>query len=56
VQAGGILPDNFRSLARAVDLIALCESLTHDDLPETVVTELLELVRATVEQRDTILT
>ncbi len=56
LHAGGILPRNWRSLARLLDLIALCESLTHDDLPETVVTELLELIRATVEERDAILT
>src|SRR5208283_566792 len=30
------------------DMTALCESLTHDQLPHTVVAELLELVRATV--------
>ena len=35
-----------------VDLIALCESLTHDAIPDEVVAELLELVRATVESRD----
>jgi fructokinase len=55
LHAGGMLPQDWRSLARVVDLTALCESLTHDDLPETVVTELLELIRATVEGRDAIL-
>ena len=54
-QAGGLLPHGWRGLARVVDVIALCESLTHDDLPEAVVTELLELIRATVEGRDAIL-
>ncbi len=52
LHGGGKLPRNWRQLARVVDLTALCESLTHDDLPETVVLELLELVRATVENRD----
>jgi hypothetical protein len=33
-------------------LTALCESLTHDVLPDAVVPELLELVRATIEDRD----
>jgi aminoglycoside phosphotransferase (APT) family kinase protein len=54
LRAGGKLPQNWRQLARLVDLTALCESLTHDELPETVVNELVELVRATVENRDPI--
>jgi fructokinase len=52
LQAGGRLPDGWRRLARVVDLIALCESLTHDELPQDVAAELVELVRATVENRD----
>ncbi len=55
LHGGGMLPRDWRSLARVVDLTALCESLTHDDLPETVVTELVELIRATIEGRDAIL-
>ncbi len=47
--AGGHLPDDWRQLAKIVDLAALCESLTHDQLPESVVAELVELVRATIE-------
>ena len=31
---------------------ALVESLTHDDLPAPIIAELMELVRATVEERD----
>ena len=50
--AGGTLPRDWRRLARLLDLTALCESLTHDQLPDTVVAELVELVRATVEDRD----
>jgi aminoglycoside phosphotransferase (APT) family kinase protein len=49
-RAGGTLPDGWRRLARCVDLVALCESLTHDDLPDAVTSELVELVRATVEE------
>jgi hypothetical protein len=53
LQAGGKLPGfpkaDWRRLARVVDLVALCESLTHEQLPGTVVEELVELVRATVE-------
>jgi aminoglycoside phosphotransferase (APT) family kinase protein len=51
-RAGGTLPDGWRRLARLIDLTALCESLTHDNLPDAVVAELVELVRATVEDRD----
>jgi hypothetical protein len=46
------LPQNWRQLARLLDLTALCESLTHDDLPDEVTGELVELVGATVENRD----
>jgi len=52
VRAGGRLPHDWRRLARWVDLAALCESLTHDQLPDAVVPELVELVRATIGDRD----
>lgn len=52
LQAGGMLSDGWRRLSRVIDLAALCESLTHDALPDDVVSELLELVRATVDDRD----
>jgi aminoglycoside phosphotransferase (APT) family kinase protein len=52
LQAGGTLPADWRRIARIVDLTALCEILTRDDLPDTVVPEIVELVRATVEDRD----
>ena len=52
LRVGGRLPPDWRRLARLVDLTALCESLTHDQLPESVVTELVELVHATIENRD----
>jgi aminoglycoside phosphotransferase (APT) family kinase protein len=52
LHAGGVLPHDWRRLARLVDLTALCESLTHEQLPDPVVAELVELVRATVENRD----
>lgn len=52
LHAGGRLPDEWRRLARVLDLVALCESLTHDELPHNVVAELVDLVRATVENRD----
>ncbi len=52
LQAGGRLPDDWRPLARIIDLIALCEGLTHDALPSPLIVELIELVSATVEDRD----
>lgn len=55
LQAGGILPPEWRLIARLVDLTALCESLTHDELPDDVTAELVELVRATIENRDAVL-
>jgi hypothetical protein len=30
----------------------LCDSLTHDKLPDSLIDELIELIRATVEDRD----
>lgn len=52
VRAGGRLPEDWRRLARWVDLVALCESLTHGELPDAVIQELVELVRATIEDCD----
>ncbi len=51
---GGSFPEDWRRKARLVDLTALCESLTHDQLPESVTAELPELIRATTENRDPI--
>jgi len=50
--AGGSLPDSWRELSRVVDLAALCESLTHNGLPDAVMAEVVELIRATVEHRE----
>lgn len=52
VHAGGTLPDHWRQLSRLIDLSALCEALTRDELPTAIEAELVELVRATVENRD----
>ena len=49
VQAGGVLPPDWRGLARVIDLTAVCESLTHSHLSETVVAELIEILRCVVE-------
>lgn len=50
--AGGELPEDWRRLARIVDLVALSESLSREQLPDQVTAELVELVRATIEDRD----
>jgi len=52
LHAGGRLPHGWRRVARLIDLVALCEGLMHDGLPDAVVPELVELVRATIEDRD----
>jgi aminoglycoside phosphotransferase (APT) family kinase protein len=51
-RAGGSLPEDWRRLARLVDLVALCDMLTRDSLPDDVTFELAELVRATLGHRD----
>ena len=52
---GGKLPDNWREIVRVIDLTGLIECLTHEELPADVEAELLELARATIEQRDDLL-
>jgi aminoglycoside phosphotransferase (APT) family kinase protein len=52
IAAGMNLPGDWRGLARAVDLCSLCEILTRETLPEDVVKEIVELLRATLEDRD----
>lgn len=50
--AGGALPRDWRQLSRVLDLAAICESLTRDQLPDTAIAELIELIRAIIENRD----
>jgi len=50
--AGGLLPENWNRIRRVVDVVALTEKLTRNLLPENVLIELLELLEATVEDRD----
>jgi len=50
--AGGSLPGDWRRRARLTDLLALCEGLTREQLPQDVAAELVELMLATVEDRD----
>jgi hypothetical protein len=48
-----MLPDDWRQRARLADLPALCELLTRVDVPESVVSELLGLIAATVYSEGT---
>lgn len=50
--AGGRLPEDWRRLARIVNLAGICASLSRDQLPAQFIPELVELVRATIEDRD----
>jgi aminoglycoside phosphotransferase (APT) family kinase protein len=50
-RAGGRLPADWLPLSRVLDLTALCEMLSRPMLPDAVVPEIVELVRATVEDR-----
>ena len=50
LEGGGRLPPEWRRLARLVDLVALCEMLTRDGLPDAAAAELVELIRATVDE------
>ena len=49
VEHGGCLPEGWRDIVRVIDLTALVECLTHDDMPAEVESELIELILATVE-------
>ena len=52
LEHGGQLPDNWREIAKVIDLSGLVECLTHDELPIDVEIELLELINATLDHRD----
>jgi len=49
---GTALPDNWRTIARAADLSALCELLARPATPNAVVAELRDLVAATVDSHE----
>ena len=49
VDHGGALPDDWWPLSRVVDLVALCELLARERLPDDVAGEVVGLVRSTVE-------
>lgn len=49
LEGGGRLPPEWRRLARLVDLVALCEVLTHDGLSDATAAEVVGMIRATVD-------
>jgi len=49
VEAGGVLPSDWRRISRVVDLTGLVHCLTHDQLPHDVACEILELIKATLQ-------
>ena len=51
VEHGGQLPDNWKSIAKLIDLTGLVECLTHDELPSDVEAELFALIDATLAMR-----
>ena len=50
VEHGGHLPENWWEIVRVIDLTALVECLTHDDLPIEVEAELHGLINATLDE------
>lgn len=52
VEHGGKLPRDWRHVVRVIDLTALCEMLTRDEKLDHIVIELLDLIQATLADRD----
>ena len=48
VEHGGELPDNWRQVVRVIDVTALVECLSHDYLPDDVVSEIIQLIKQTL--------
>jgi fructokinase len=48
-QGGGTLPDDWRRLARVLDLTKLCETLKDPETPEAILTEVADLVLESIE-------
>lgn len=47
--AGGRLPDDWRRVARTLDLTALCEMISRPGLPDAVVAEIVALIAQSIE-------
>jgi aminoglycoside phosphotransferase (APT) family kinase protein len=52
VENGGRLPEEWKLLARVIDLMSLCEILTRRLLPAVVIDDVVKLIEATIECRD----
>lgn len=49
VECGGFLPTDWRRISQVLDLTGLVHSLTHEQLPDDVAREILQLIRSTLE-------
>jgi aminoglycoside phosphotransferase (APT) family kinase protein len=49
VESGGVLPDDWQRLSPVVDLTGLVHCLTHEQLPDDVAAEILQLIKATLK-------
>lgn len=49
VESGGSLPDDWRRISLVLDLTGLVECLTHEDLPDDVAIEILQLIDSTLK-------
>lgn len=49
VEAGGFLPDEWRRISRVLDLSGLIHCLTHEQLPDNVAVEILQLIMSTLK-------
>lgn len=49
VEFGGVLPADWRRISKVVDLTGLVHCLTHDELPDDVECEILQLITSTLE-------
>ena len=49
VEYGGVLPDDWRRISKVLDLTGLVHCLTHQQLPDDVTCEILQLIKSTIE-------
>lgn len=55
IEHGGHLPNRWQQIVKVVDLTGLVECLSHQDLPDNVESELLELIKQTLTMGTSIL-
>jgi len=48
MEFGGVLPNDWRRISRVLDLTGLVHNLTHDQLPDDVTREILQLINSTL--------